>query len=127
MSDVLFIFDSISPYHTARLNAFSKFETLRCLEVFRHGKIYNWDYTSREFENEELENNKTDLQIAVSTFLYLNRNPPDMIFVSGWYRTVDVVAIALLVLNKIPIIIMNDSNWHDFLEDQALLNGSKSA
>ena len=85
-----------------------------CLEVFTESVVYNWTPRKRNFSVVTLHKKQPIFFKIVKFIRILNKEDPRIIFVTGWSRTADIIAISWAAYKCKPLVIMSDLNEMDF-------------
>lgn len=113
------LFDSLGPYHIARLNAAAKVLNVVAIELAPTSGEYNWmrDGQSARFELHSLFPSRNDVDVALlpeQLNLLLTRCAPNVIAIPGWTGRLAFASVAWGVHNNVPMIVMSESTHWDF-------------
>ncbi|MEY8118850.1 glycosyltransferase family 4 protein [Falsihalocynthiibacter sp. BN13B15] len=112
---VIVIFDSLGPYHVARLQALAPLCNLLAIEVYMASHDYAWlSAGSVPFQKITLDD---VAEVGVDPLRALRKTlsteQPDIIFVPGWSSRFALEALAWARLRGVPAVVMSDSQMHD--------------
>jgi len=115
MTKILFSIDSILPYHVARLNSLEESANIYCVETFSKSEVYSINYEKNfHFHHILMHSEARNLPSFFKAYRIFNSICPDVVFVSGWGRIVDLYFILISLILKKRIIVISDSQYIDF-------------
>jgi 1,2-diacylglycerol 3-alpha-glucosyltransferase len=117
---IVFLFDSLGPYHIARLTETAKLEDIVCIQAHNTSNEYRWDRNLKlDFPVVSLysgsENKTTTEQFISQRIIHaLNQIRPNLLFVPGWESLQSVSAARWACINRTPFVVMSASQQIDF-------------
>ena len=109
-----FIIDNLGPYHVARLCAIAKLAEVLAIEVRQASSEYAWARTgSVPFRRLTLLVGNSVVDPRPLLCSTLDAAAPDVVFTSGWGSAADLAALQWAGRQRVPVIVMSDSNADD--------------
>ena len=117
---IAFLNDTMGPYHYARLEASNILSDCTFVEFSSIDHTNYWD-TSKEkiakkvtlFDDKPITQ-KSKKQIKKRLYSVLNDIKPDVVLISGWDAVTSLIGVLWSKNNNTPIIILSESQSHDF-------------
>tara|TARA_B100000767_G_scaffold274997_1_gene309955 strand:+ start:2135 stop:3331 length:1197 start_codon:yes stop_codon:yes gene_type:complete len=117
---IAFLNDTMGPYHYARLEASNILSDCTFVEFSNVDHTNYWN-TSKEkipkkvtlFDDKPITQ-KSKKEIKQRLYLVLNDINPDVVLISGWDAVTSLLGVLWSKDNNIPIIILSESQSHDF-------------
>lgn len=113
-------FETLGPYHLARLNALGRCSQLLGLELYGKSKTYDWNPTLGEqcdfqrltlFSGSSGRPSRSTVTSAVQKAL--KSYSPDVVFIPGWYQLYALSMLDWCNRNNVPAVVMSESNAFD--------------
>lgn len=110
-------YESLGPYHLARLQAVAKQSDILAVEFSRKSATYDWQTTSTaDFQRETIAENALQTpftEISAKLNAALTSFRPDVVFVPGWAAAEALAMLHWCRLSGVPAVVMSDSQEID--------------